>query len=169
MPSAVVVRLVSGGQTGADRAALEVAVRLGLEYGGWVPRGGWAEDLPTPPGVMALFPALREAPSADPAERTRLNVRDSDATLVLRGEGVASPGTDLTVAVAQELGRPCLVTPGDAAEVAAWLADVHRELGRGLVLNVAGPRESTQPGIHQAARDLLLAVLPIPHADDGWP
>lgn len=161
LPPGVVVRLVSGGQTGADRAALEVAVRLGLEYGGWVPHGGQAEDLPDPPGVMALFPALRESSSADPSVRTRLNVRDSDATLVVRGDGMASPGTDLAVAMSLELGRPCLVTEGDAAAVAAWLSG----LGGALTLHVAGPRESEQPGVGQATRNLLLAVLPVRHPD----
>ena len=155
------MRLVTGGQTGVDRAALEVAAALGLSCGGWVPRGGWAEDRPEPPGICADYPTLRPTPSADPAERTEWNVRDSDRTLVLAGPGglAASPGTAATVAFADRYGRPCLVVPVDAPDspgrIAAWLADA----GAGLVLNVAGPRESEAPGIQQAATILLRAVL----------
>ena len=72
-----------GGQSGVDRAVLEVAVEKGIDYGGWCPQGGWAEDIIQPPGVMTVFPNLRETPSADPAQRTEWNVRDSDVTLVL--------------------------------------------------------------------------------------
>ena len=154
MLAQVVSRVVSGGQTGADRAALDVAVSLGLSYGGWCPLGGWAEDLPTPPGLLALYPLLREAPSPDPAVRTRLNVRDSDATLVVRRPSVISPGTDLTVAIAGELDRPLLVTTGEVDVVRDWLAG----LGD-VVLNVAGPRESQDPGIYDATRRLLGDVL----------
>jgi hypothetical protein len=149
-----VARIVSGGQTGVDRAALDAAVAAGVRHGGWCPRGGVAEDLPDG-GLGERYPALREAPSADPAERTRLNVRDSDATLVVRAD-VRSPGTDLTVATARELGRPCLVTDGsDAEPVRAWLDG----LGDDVVLNVAGPRESEQPGAYDDARRLLDRLL----------
>jgi hypothetical protein len=64
------VKVISGGQTGADRAALDVATEQGLAYGGWCPKGGWAEDLSDPPGVLALYPDLRETPDADPGQRT---------------------------------------------------------------------------------------------------
>lgn len=148
-------RVVSGGQTGVDRAALDAAVEAGVPHGGWCPRGGAAEDLPDG-GLLERYPALRETRSAVPAERTRLNVRDSDATLVVRARGVVSPGTDLTVATARELGRPCLVTDGsDVEAVRAWLVG----LGDDVVLNVAGPRESGQPGAYDVARALLEGVL----------
>ena len=150
-----VVRIVSGGQAGVDRAALETARSLGLPVGGWCPAGGWAEDLTEPPGVRALFPELTETPSAAPAQRTAWNVRDSDATLVLTRGGVRSPGVDSTVAHARRLERPHLVVDvGDPALVDGWL----RQLGRGLVLNVAGPRESEAPGITRDARSTLLGV-----------
>jgi hypothetical protein len=149
-------RIVSGGQTGVDRAALELGRRAGIPIGGWCPAGGWAEDLTEPPGVLALFPVLRPTPSADPAERTRWNVRDSDATLVLTRRGVTSPGTALTVQVAEELGRPHLVA--DVAEVGAvrdWLDG----FAAPIVLDVAGPRESEAPGIHGDATGLLGGAL----------
>jgi hypothetical protein len=71
------MKIVSGGQSGVDRAALDVAIARGIPYGGWCPKGGWAEDMPAPPGLLAHYPHLRETPSADPAERTAWNVRDS--------------------------------------------------------------------------------------------
>lgn len=156
-----VARVVSGGQTGVDRAALDVALRLGMECAGWCPRGGWAEDFPVPPGLLVVYPTLREAPSADPAERTRLNVRDSDATLVVRGLGVVSAGTDLTVATAREQGRPCLVSSGEAGAVVAWLAELTPQEPSGLVLNVAGPRASEWPGGYEVACSLLTSVLSV--------
>ena len=100
--------MVSGGQTGVDRAALDTALELGLPYGGWCPPGGWAEDLTEPPGLLARYPRLRATPGSEPAQRTRWNVRDSDATLILVLAGhppAAESGTALTIAVAEELGR----------------------------------------------------------------
>jgi hypothetical protein len=148
----MVARIVSGGQTGVDRAALEFGRRTGIPVGGWCPAGGRAEDLTEPPGLLDAFPELEPTPAADPRERTRWNVRDSDATLVLvRGE-VRSPGTALTVAVAEELGRPCLVVEvDDVAAVRSWLVALPAD----VVLNVAGPRESQAPGIQVEAGRLL--------------
>lgn len=151
-----VARVVSGGQTGADRAALDAAIALGLPYGGWCPAGGWAEDLPHPPGLLAGYPALREAPPGPQSTRTRWNVRDSDATLVLAlAPDSDSPGTRLTVEVAAGLGRAVLVAAADdVGTVRAWLAP----LGA-CVLNVAGPRESEDPGLYAAAYRTLCSVL----------
>jgi len=154
-PRSPVVRIVSGGQTGADRAALDVAIELGVDYGGWCPAGGWAEDFPTPPGLLTLYPELTATAEPDPAVRTRLNVRDSDATLIVWDGRTPSPGTQLTIDVSRELGRPHLLTSGEAAEVAAWLT----ALGVGIVLNVAGPRESTCPGTFARTGALLRVVL----------
>ena len=133
-----VARIVSGGQTGVDRAALDWAIAHDLPYGGWCPAGGWAEDLTEPPGLLTRYEGLRATPSADPAERTRWNVRDSDLTLIV--SGAPSPGTERTVAAARELGRPVVVTDGGegvVAAVAAALGSVD-----GVTLNVAGPRAS---------------------------
>lgn len=149
-----IAKIVSGGQTGADRAALDVARERGLAYGGWCPAGGWAEDHPRPPGLLAAYPCLRETPSADPAERTRRNVRDSDATLVVARTGARSPGTDLTIETAARLGRPCLVTT-DADAALMWLSS----LGDELTVNVAGPRASEDPGISATTRSLLAGIL----------
>lgn len=151
-------RLVSGGQTGVDRAALDAALAHGLAYGGWCPAGGWAEDFTTPPGLLARYPLLREADSPDPDVRTRLNVRDSHATLVVRPRSVVSPGTELTVHAAVQMRRPHLITTGTVEEVVEWLAT----LGTGLTLNVAGPRESEAPGGYALTRSLLDDVLATP-------
>ena len=149
-------RVVSGGQTGVDRAAWAAARALGLEVGGWGPAGRWAEDGAVPADV----PGLLETAGADPAERTALNVRDSDATLVFT-RGAPAGGTALTVEEAAALGRPLRVIDVDAdspdeivAGLRAWLVGVHPE-----VLNVAGPRESEAPGLGAVVEQLLLAAL----------
>jgi Circularly permutated YpsA SLOG family len=146
------LKVVSGGQTGVDRAALDAARALGLPCGGWCPRGRLAEDGP----IAAIYP-LVETPSTDYAQRTRWNVRDSDGTLVLT-RGRVEGGTAFTVAVARRRRRPLLVvdleTEPDPADAARWL----REAGIG-VLNVAGPRESQRPGIGEEARAFLERLL----------
>ena len=151
------MRIVSGGQSGVDRTALDVALELGLPYGGWCPRGGWAEDLPVPPGLLAGYPLLRETQSAEPAERTRWNVRDSDATLIVIAGAPPAPssGTALTLAIAEELGRPVAVVDLDAPDPATVLA----ALPANGTLNVAGPRESAIPGIYVRSRRLLAELL----------
>ena len=146
------LEVVSGGQTGVDRAALDTALELGLDCGGWCPRGRRAEDGP----LSARYP-LRETPSAAYPQRTEWNARDSDATLVLH-RGRLRGGTALTVRLARSLGRPTLAvdlgTTADADAVREWLA--HEGVRR---LNVAGPRESEQPGIHDQAAAFLRQVL----------
>ena len=151
----MISQIVSGGQTGADRAALDVAIELGIDYGGWCPAGGWAEDLVVPPGLLAIYPELTATAEPEPAVRTRLNVRDSDATLVVWDGRTLSPGTHLTIDVARELGRSLLVTRGDLEETQEWLS----ALPVGLTLNVAGPRESNGPGTYARTVRLLRAVL----------
>jgi hypothetical protein len=147
-----IARVVSGGQTGVDRAALDAARQAGVPSNGWCPKGRRAEDGPIP----AQYP-LRETPSEDYAERTEWNVRDADGTLVL-SRGAPREGTALTVALARRYGKPCLVVdleaPADPAAIRAWAA-AHRL----RVLNVAGPRESRQPGIYAQALDVLRRAL----------
>lgn len=152
------MKIVSGGQTGPDRAALDVAIELGIPYAGWVPADGWAEDMTDPPGLLEHYPALHTTEQRSPAARTELNVRDASATLVIRRRGAVSLGTELTLEIAQRLARPLLVVKGnrdDVPALRAWL----RGLGDGIVLNVAGPRESEQPGGYDATRQLLRSVL----------
>lgn len=145
-------RIVSGGQTGVDRAALDTALALGIDCGGWCPRGRLAEDGPIPDS----YPLI-ETGSEDYAERTRRNVRDSDATLILT-IGTPSGGTALTVDEAAKIDRPSLVVdltwPFEPGVIRQWLVR-HRV----VTLNIAGPRESGNPGIYKLARAALGTLL----------
>ncbi len=164
-PTDCVRRLVSGGQTGADRAALDVAIRLGIPYGGWCPRGGRAEDLPDPPGLLRAYPELVETPTADASVRTEWNVRDSDATLLLTDRPDSlSGGTALTRDLATRLGRavPRHLHRGGRRPSARGFSELREQSGQPLVLNVAGPRESKEPGLYAAASRLLEQVLAPP-------
>lgn len=150
-----VEKLVSGGQTGVDRAALDVALALGLPCGGWCPRGRRAED-----GVIPDRYPLTETPTRDYPQRTEWNVRDSDGTLILK-HGRMDRGTALTLRLAERLGRPCLVVDlaaANASDVCDWL----REHGI-KVLNVAGPRGSRSPEIQDGAVEFLRELLASPN------
>jgi len=146
------LRIVSGGQSGVDRAALDAALELGLACGGWCPKGRWAED-----GEIPERYPLEETESTDPAKRTRANVRDADATLILT-DGEPTGGTRLAMTIAGNLDKPCLCVDftvgADVEAVRAWIAETGAE-----VLNVAGPRESRAPGIYQLAHGFLLMAL----------
>lgn len=146
------VKIVSGGQTGVDRAALDVALRLGLNCGGWVPRGRRAEDGP----ISAEYP-MREMKSSAYAARTRQNVIDSDATLILtRGEPTG--GTAETLGIAQDMKKPYHIV--DLKRTHSPLAALRwLEAKKPTVLNVAGPRESGSPGIYDEAFLLLSHLL----------
>ena len=148
--------VVSGGQTGVDRAALDVALERGIPCGGWCPNGRLAEDGPISP----RYP-LNETTSADYGQRTEWNVRDSDGTLILN-RGRLGGGTAQTVDLAARLGKPHLILdPAKRSSCAAVRAWVKRHKIR--VLNVAGPRESKRLGIYaQAARFLRTALAPSP-------
>jgi predicted Rossmann fold nucleotide-binding protein DprA/Smf involved in DNA uptake len=150
-------RIISGGQTGVDRAALDMALARGIPCGGWCPQGRRAEDGTIP----ARYP-LTETPTADYPQRTEWNVRDADATLVLT-HGEPAGGTALTADLAHRLGKPLLVVDLaadlDPDAVRSWLVKE-----RVRVLNVAGPRESTFPGVYALARAFLQRLLDINQA-----
>jgi putative molybdenum carrier protein len=154
-PGAKLARIVSGGQSGVDRAALDFAIARGIPYGGWCPKSGWAEDFPDPPGLLARYPDLRETPSSDTRERTEWNVRDSDATLVLTRSGASSPGTSFAMSCVERYVKPHLIVDIDAPSaierIRVWLGE-HPEI---RTLGIGGPRESEAPGIYRSA----LAVL----------
>ncbi len=149
----MIERIVSGGQTGVDRGALNAALAAGLPCGGWCPKGRFAED-----GTITDVYPLDETPSADHAERTEWNVRDSDATLILTRKAALSGGTRLTRELANRHERPCLVVdptaPASLDSVVAWL-----DSGRIKTLNLAGPRESGEPGIEALALAFVAALL----------
>lgn len=150
-----VEKIISGGQTGADRAALDAAMELSIAHGGSLPRGRKTEAGPLPARYR-----LRELESGDYGRRTRKNVRDADGTLII-SHGPLTGGSALTAKAAAEYRRPWLHVDLDrtapdraAGEVAAWLRQCDI-----AVLNVAGPRASGDPLIYGAVRDLLRRVF----------
>ncbi len=159
------MKIISGGQSGVDRAALDVAIERGLDWGGWCPRGGWAEDFPDPPGLLPHYPQLRETPGRGTAQRTRWNVRDGDVILVITdGSGLpASPGTQYGADWAEMHAKPLLVldagAPDAATQAAEWVRAQKQSLGADLTLSIGGPRESEAPGIYAKARALITAML----------
>jgi len=160
------MKLISGGQSGVDRAALDVAIARGIEYAGWCPKGGWAEDFTDPPGLLAKYPRLKETPLADPAQRTEWNVRDADACLIIVDKGgvEVSAGTALARELAHRLRKPLLVAdlgnPEIAKHAALWLRVQEGRHGKSLSLAVGGPRETEAPGIYARAKAFLAALLP---------
>jgi hypothetical protein len=156
-------RILAGGQTGVDRGALNVALELGFPCGGWCPPDRTAEDgrIPGPyPLRETPLNASPTSPEIPNSQRTEWNVRDADGTLILT-QGEIDSGTALALQAAKDFGRPWLVLDlggkPDPALVHSWATQhgVH-------VLNVAGPRESTVPGIQSAAADFLRQVLSFP-------
>ena len=141
-------KIISGGQTGVDRAALDAALEQNIPVDGWCPKGRRAEDGPIPD----RYP-LREAPSDEYAQRTAWNVRDSDGTLIIAPAPLTG-GTALTQTEADEQGKPVLhVRPSDPVPIPmirAWAAENDVQ-----VLNVAGPRASEVDGIYDATRAIL--------------
>jgi hypothetical protein len=145
-------KIISGGQTGVDRAALDVARALKIDRGGWCPQGRLAED-----GRIPDDYPLHETASAQYSERTERNVLDSDGTLILT-IGVPTGGTAYTIACARRHAKPYrvvdLTQSTDAGAVQGWLRR-HAI----AVLNVAGPRLSESPEGYALASHLLMRVL----------
>ncbi|MFK8111604.1 MAG: putative molybdenum carrier protein [Rubripirellula sp.] len=144
-------RIVSGGQTGVDRAALDVAIAMGIGHGGWCPAGRLAED-----GTVPSRYELDETDSSEYPVRTEQNVVDSDATLILY-ESRLKGGTLLTQKICKRLGKPYLsvrMDRDDPERTEQWLRKHRPE-----TLNVAGPRESTSPGIFHRSMAYLLKAL----------
>lgn len=158
-----VVTIVSGGQTGADRAALDFAIDHYLPHGGWCPRGRRAED-----GPIDERYELSETTSASYHVRTRQNVQDTDATVVFSIAEQASGGTALTKRLAKQEAKPLLHLARDAHDrvgSAVAIRDDARSLNEFVAehnvrrLNVAGPRASQEPSIASYVWSVLAAVL----------
>jgi len=151
-PAVSSLRIISGGQTGVDRAALDIAIELGLEHGGWCPQGRRAEDGSIPPRYR-----LRETAENDYSSRTMLNVKEADGTLILY-RGALEGGSEQTAQFADAMHKPVLIVdldhPVATGTVKDWLH--RRHIG---TLNIAGPRESKQPGIYKQAVALLRGLL----------
>ena len=149
------MKIISGGQTGVDRAALDVALKHGIDAGGSCPTGRLDEF-----GRIPDCYPLKELENGGFIERTLQNVKDSDGTVIIY-PGKLSGGTDQTVRFCIEQRRPCLLIDASKTpikEAAKLIADFVREKQIDI-LNVAGPRESEAPGIYAAATPFLRAVL----------
>jgi hypothetical protein len=150
--SALLTKVISGGQTGVDRGALDAALELGIDHGGKCPRGRLAED-----GRIPEIYQLQETQSRKYSIRTEQNVIDADATLILH-YGRLTSGTEFTRRMAIKNGRPFflfdLTKPPELGDAVSWLVD--NEVG---VLNCAGPRETSVPGIGSLARQLCIELF----------
>ncbi len=151
-------RIRTGGQTGVDRAALDTARKYGVEICGWCPKGGWAEDCPSPPGLLAEYPELRETPSAGTSQRTQWNMRDTDAILTIMPESSAeSKGTQVGLEEGILLKKPMYTARGseDIPGIMVWLDTLPDDLD----LCIGGPRESECPEAYQMTVEILSVVL----------
>ena len=151
------MKIISGGQTGTDRAALDFAIRHNVSHGGWVPKGRKAED-----GRIPDIYQLQETPTDSYRARTEQNVVDSDGTLIIsHGELIRRSGSAYTVQMARKYRRPWLHLDMDrlsveraAQMVQSWVTENKIE-----VLNVAGPRQSEDPAIYDTALKILRAAF----------
>jgi hypothetical protein len=149
------IKIISGGQTGADRAALDFAIKHGIPHGGWVPKGRKTED-----GHLPEKYHLQEMPTGQYSKRTEQNILDSDGTLIV-SHGLLTGGSALTRELAKQHRKPWIhidletaLYPDAARMVQEWVG------WNGIkVLNIAGPRASKDPGIYQVTLDLLEEVF----------
>ncbi len=146
--------IVSGGQTGADRGALDFAIKHGYTHGGWAPHGREAED-----GKIPMKYQLIELDHGGYRQRTRCNVEDSDGTLIIN-LGELDGGTLATQVFALRLNKPHLIVQLDHGVTAEVMASVIEWVQQHDIktLNVAGPRESKRPGIYSLTCELLVNV-----------
>ncbi len=150
------VKILSGGQTGVDRAALDYALQQGVPCSGWCPKGRRAED----GSIPEVYPLI-ETTTAEYPERTGMNIRHSDGTLIITRNRFFDRGTVLTQQLCEQHGKPYLVIDlsqshkPQIGQLEAWIrsAKIH-------TLNIAGPRESALPGIYQETMLFLEEVWP---------
>jgi predicted Rossmann fold nucleotide-binding protein DprA/Smf involved in DNA uptake len=149
-------KIISGGQTGVDRAAFDAAIANGIEIGGFVPRGRWAED----GTISENYKGLIETESEDPAERTQLNVINSDATLLLTA-GEPEGGSKLTADMAFEYKKPLLHLKIRSSQLNKLTESIREwlEKQRPAILNIAGSRASEDPEIYDLAYEILSTAL----------
>ncbi|MBE9549882.1 MAG: putative molybdenum carrier protein [Proteobacteria bacterium] len=153
------LEVISGGQTGVDRAALDTAIRYDLACGGWCPPGRLAED-----GPLSNHYPLTELKSGGYPARTRRNVKDADATLIIHG-GVAGRGTGLTINTCKQLDKPMLILNLKGVNANSDFSEQKKSITEFLnthkvkVLNVAGPRASGWAGGYGLSRKILAPVF----------
>ena len=157
---ALIRKIVSGGQTGVDRGALEAALDLGFPYGGYVPKGRRSED----GNVPLEFAAMTEDTRKDYLHRTELNVINSDATLILSRTRELTGGTKRTAEFCKKHGKPYWIDnpehPNETDRGLEFFYWIEAEFGESeIVLNIAGPRESKEAGIQAATRSVVKRFL----------
>lgn len=148
----------TGGQSGVDRAAMDFAKEYGIPLCGWCPKGGWAEDYPDAPGLLADYPEFVETPSEGTEQRTKWNMRDSDAILTIMPKSSSvSPGTETGLAEGEALGKPMYTATGldDVPEIARWI----NTLPDDTELCVGGPRASECPEAYDITKAILNALF----------
>lgn len=146
-------KIISGGQTGVDRAALDTAIKHNFPCGGFCPKGRKAED-----GTISEKYPLTETSSPYYNVRTKKNIEISDATLVIC-QKEPDGGTALTINLCRNLNKPLFIfnfsdTSATNALLQKWIKENNLE-----ILNIAGPRESKEKGIYQEAKQLLTDVF----------
>jgi len=155
-----VLKIVSGGQTGADQAALDWAIENGVPHGGWCPAGRRSEN-----GKIPNVYRLEETSEAKYRVRTAQNVLDSDATVIFSIALALSGGSLLTRKFAKQAGKPVLHLSREAADDEREPSDAAERLldfikkEKVAVLNVAGPRLSSEPGIETFVKEVLDGLL----------
>jgi hypothetical protein len=161
----MIKKIISGGQTGADQAAIDIAIKLGIPYGGWLPRGRKTEKGPLPDKYQ-----LQELRDSSYSKRTEKNVIASDGTLII-SHGKLTGGSELTRKTADKNDRPCLHIDLDKTiafkagqQIKSWI-----ETHKIEVLNIAGPRESNDPKIYKAVGKVLETVLHLDILDVSMP
>lgn len=151
-------RIRTGGQSGVDRAAMDFAREHNIPLCGWCPKGGWAEDYPDAPGLLADYPEFVETPSEGTEQRTKWNMRDSDAILTIIPESSEpSRGTDVGLIEGEALGKPMFTATviDDVPDIIGWL----NTLPDDTELCVGGPRASECPEAYDIAKAILNALF----------
>jgi hypothetical protein len=151
----MIKKIISGGQTGADRGALDLAIMLDLPYGGWIPKGRKSEN-----GILPDKYKLKEMPTSSYSKRTEQNVLDSDGTLIV-SRGRLMGGSALTKELAEKHGRPCIHVDLRTSDFLEPAKIIHSWIIRNGIetLNVAGPRASEDPEIHEITMHLLSTIF----------
>ncbi|MDO5579622.1 MAG: putative molybdenum carrier protein [Planctomycetia bacterium] len=146
-------KIISGGQTGVDRAALDIAMEIDIPHGGWCPRGRRAED-----GVIPDKYQLEETETKKYQTRTKRNIVDSDGTLIIFREQM-SDGTKFTQTIAERLEKPLFIIDANMPEIPieefwSWVLSNNIE-----ILNIAGPRLSNDPELAKSIHELLRTIF----------
>lgn len=150
------MKIISGGQTGADQGGLNTAIKMGIEHGGWCPKGRKSEDGPIPKKYN-----LQETEDSGYLERTRKNIQDADVTLIFIGKKRLTGGSKATQRICKEWRRPSLTICVNSAPLKASIQLVKEFLNehKPEVLNIAGNRNSKEPGIEIIVEHILTGAL----------